>query len=54
MVCIHKSLHVHLLSWEPFSLYGLLADDADKRVLADNRQDEEEIVEVQGSVRVEG
>lgn len=36
------------------SLYGLSADDADKRELADNRRDEEEIAEVEGSDRVEG
>lgn len=35
-------------------LYGLWADDADKRELADNHRDEEEITEVEGSGRVEG
>lgn len=35
-------------------LYGLSADDADKKELADNRQDEEEVAEVEGSGRVEG
>lgn len=34
-------------------LYGLSADDTDKREQADNRQDEE-VLEVEGFSRVEG
>lgn len=34
-------------------LYGLSADDADKRELADNRRDEEKVEEVGGSDMVE-
>lgn len=35
-------------------LYGLTADDADKRELADNRWDEEEVVQLEGSDRMDG
>lgn len=49
MVCIYK-----LPPMGTILLYGLSADDADKRELADNRRDEEEAAEVEGSDRVEG
>lgn len=54
VISIHKSLHIDFIPMETIFLYGLSADDADKRELADNRRDEEEAVEVEGSDRVKG
>lgn len=53
LACIHKKFEHRLPPMGTILQYGLSADDADKRELTDNRWNEGEVVEAEGSHRVE-